>query len=84
MIKMITKEDIDRINFLARKSKKDGLTEEEKEEQKRLRRKYIDWIKYQVKTQLDSIEIVEKNNAHEHGHDCGCHKHGSDCDCHKH
>ncbi|HHY78395.1 MAG TPA: DUF896 domain-containing protein [Clostridiales bacterium] len=81
---MITKEDIERINFLARKSKEAGLTEEEKEEQQKLRRKYIDWIKYQVKTQLDSIKIVDENHVHNHGYGCDNHKHGSDCDCHKH
>jgi len=77
---MITKEDIDRINFLARKSKTSELTQEEKEEQQRLRRKYIDWIKLQVRTQLDSIKIVDSDgHDHKHGHDCGC-----NCGCHKH
>ncbi|MGI5998427.1 MAG: DUF896 domain-containing protein [Lutispora sp.] len=75
---MITKEDIDRINFLARKSKTQELTNEEKEEQQKLRRKYIDWIKHQVRTQLDSIEIVDDHDQkhdHKHGPNCGCHKH---------
>ncbi|HCJ57298.1 hypothetical protein SDC9_127372 [bioreactor metagenome] len=80
---MITKEDIDRINFLAKKSKDAGLTEEEKAEQQRLRRKYIDWVKSQVKAQLDTIEITDSQP------DCGCeghehkHKHGHGCNCHK-
>lgn len=75
---MITKEDIERINFLANKSKTDELTSEEKAEQQILRRKYIDWIKSQVKVQLDSIEIQD---SHEHEHK---HNHGHGCDCHKH
>ncbi|MCQ1529997.1 DUF896 domain-containing protein [Lutispora saccharofermentans] len=78
---MITKEDIGRINFLAKKSKDAGLTEEEKDEQQRLRRKYIDWVKSQVKAQLDTIEITDSHS------DCGCggheHKHGHGCNCHK-
>lgn len=75
---MITKEDIDRINFLARKSKSGELTEEEKSEQQRLRRKYIDWIKAQVKVQLDSIEVVDSNT------DCGCEGHDGHHHSHKH
>jgi uncharacterized protein YnzC (UPF0291/DUF896 family) len=56
---MISKEMIDRINFLSKKSRSEGLTEEEKSEQQELRRKYIDFIKGQVKQQLDSIKYVE-------------------------
>nr|WP_278308936.1 DUF896 domain-containing protein [Lutispora thermophila] len=84
----MTKEDIDRINFLARKSKTENLTDDEKKEQQMLRRKYIDWIKLQVRTQLDAIEIVDSDgHHHKHGPNCNCghhHKHGPDCDCHKH
>lgn len=77
---MITKEDIDRINFLSRKSKEQELTEEEKSEQQALRRKYIDYIKAQVKDQLNNIEFVDdkcedancKNPHHHHHHH---HKH---------
>ena len=36
---------IDRINFLARKSKAEGLTEEEKAEQLELRKEYIESYK---------------------------------------
>jgi len=77
---MITKEMIDRINFLARKSRAEGLTEEEKLEQQELRRKYIDYIKSQVRQQLESIEFVEDSHecSHEHHH-CGC-----GCNHHKH
>lgn len=57
---MITKEKIDRINQLSRKSKTEGLTDAEKEEQAVLRREYIDSFKANLKAQLDQIEIVEK------------------------
>jgi len=81
---MITKEDIERINFLARKSKTEELTPEEKSEQQELRRKYIDWIKAQVKVQLDSIEVVDSPSkcgcGHHHDHDHK-HDHDHDCDC---
>lgn len=54
---------IDRINFLAKKQKAEGLTEEEKEEQKVLRREYIDAFKESLVSQLNTIYIVdEKGN----------------------
>ncbi|MGB7604740.1 MAG: DUF896 domain-containing protein [Lutisporaceae bacterium] len=56
---MITKEDIDRINFLSRKSREQALTDEEKSEQQALRKRYIEYIKAQVRVKLDSIEYVD-------------------------
>ncbi len=59
---MITQEQIDRINELARKSKTDaGLTPEEKDEQQRLRREYIDAFRANLKSQLDQIEFVDSD-----------------------
>lgn len=58
---MITQEQIDRINVLARKSKTpEGLTPEEKEEQQRLRKEYIDAFKANLRSQLENIEFVDK------------------------
>ena len=45
---------IDRINFLARKSKAEGLTEEEKAEQAVLRREYIEGYKRSLEIQLNN------------------------------
>ena len=61
-------EKIDRINWLARKSRSEGLTPEELEEQALLRREYIDDFKRNLRSQLDLIEIAdddkdEKNNG---------------------
>ena len=54
---------IDRINFLAKKQKTEGLTEEEKTEQKVLRREYIDAFKQSLVSQLETIYIDnEKGN----------------------
>ncbi|MBQ1689732.1 MAG: DUF896 domain-containing protein, partial [Firmicutes bacterium] len=53
---MISKEKIERINWLSRKKKSDGLTEEELVEQKILYREYIDAIKGSLKIHLESIE----------------------------
>lgn len=58
---MITKEQIDRINVLARKSKAEGLTESEKEEQAKLRRLYIDGFKESLIGQLENTYIVDEH-----------------------
>lgn len=54
------KHKIDRINFLAKKSREEGLTEEEKLEQKDLREEYLAAIRKNFRQTLDSIEIVDK------------------------
>lgn len=54
---MTMDETIKRINELYHKSQAEGLTAEEKEEQKRLRRKYIDSIKKNLQGQLDHLSI---------------------------
>lgn len=55
--------NIERINELYHKSKAEGLTPEEKEEQARLRRNYIDSVKRNLKGQLDNINIEEKDGS---------------------
>lgn len=57
---MITPEIIQRINTLAHKKKSTGLTAEELAEQTKLRRIYLDNIKAQLKSTLDTIEFVEE------------------------
>lgn len=56
---MITKELINKINKLAKKSKTVGLTEAEKIEQKRLREEYLKGFRSNLKKQLNGIEIVD-------------------------
>ncbi|MPQ43279.1 DUF896 domain-containing protein [Clostridium tarantellae] len=53
---------IARINELHKKSKEEGLTEEEKEEQQKLRREYIDGFKNSLRQQLNGIEPKNKEN----------------------
>ena len=56
---------IERINFLAKKQKGDGLTPEEKEEQVILRREYIDSFKRNLVANLENTYIVDENgNKH--------------------
>ncbi|MBZ9688348.1 DUF896 domain-containing protein [Clostridium estertheticum] len=51
-----------RINFLYKKSKEQGLTDEEKVEQKELRQRYIDNVKRNFRSQLDTIVKVEQKD----------------------
>lgn len=51
---------IKRINDLANKSKKQELTAEEVIEQKKLREEYLGQIRGQVKNQLASVKVVDK------------------------
>ena len=54
------KNKIERINFLAAKKKREGLTEAEQEERKALYKEYLDAVKRDLKATLDSIEITDK------------------------
>ena len=59
----MTKELIDRINALAKKSREEGLTEEEKHEQQVLRMQYIAEFRQGVVNTLDNTYIMdEKGN----------------------
>lgn len=53
------KEKIERINYLAKKSKSEGLSEDEKNEQQALRKEYLESVRRNFKAQLDNIEIVD-------------------------
>lgn len=57
------KNTIDRINELYRKSKAEGLTTAEKNEQSDLRRKYIEAIRGNLKSQLDNIDVKNPDGS---------------------
>ena len=55
--------NIERINFLAKKAREVGLTDEEKIEQQKLRREYIDSVVGNLRSSLNSTYVVdEKGN----------------------
>lgn len=56
---MLSKEKLDRINELAKKSKLQALTQEEKEEQSQLREQYLVKFREHFKGHLDRIKFVE-------------------------
>lgn len=60
---MTIEETIKRINELYHKSQKEGLSEAEKEEQKRLRQVYIDSVKQNLRGQLENMEIERPDGS---------------------
>lgn len=56
----MTKEQIDRINELARKARFVGLTPDEEKERAALRRAYIDSVLGNLQAQLDNTYIVDE------------------------
>lgn len=60
---MTMEERIARINELARKQRGEGLNEEEKAEQAKLRREYIDSIKGNLAAQLDSVRVQRPDGS---------------------
>jgi len=59
----MNEEKIARINELSRKSKAEGLTEEEKQEQAILRQEFIASFRNNLKAQLDNIDVVNPDGS---------------------
>lgn len=57
----MNEEKIARINELSRKSKAEGLTEAEKQEQAILRQEFIASFRNNLKAQLDNIDVVDSD-----------------------
>ena len=60
---MVTQKTIDRINELYHKSQSEGLTSEEKEEQKRLRAEYVKAFKDNLRGTLETIKIQNPDGS---------------------
>ena len=56
----MTQELLERINFLAKKSKAEGLTDAEKAEQQQLRAQYIQEFRQGVINTLDNTYIMDE------------------------
>ena len=54
---------IDRINTLAHKQKRVGLTEEEKKEQAKLRKEYLEAVKENLRASLNNVSIKEADGS---------------------
>ena len=59
----MNEEKIARINELSRKSKAEGLTEAEKQEQAVLRQEFIASFRNNLKAQLDNIDVVNPDGS---------------------
>jgi len=59
----MNEDKIARINELSRKSKAEGLTEEEKQEQAILRQEFIASFRNNLKAQLDNIDVVNPDGS---------------------
>lgn len=59
----MNQKDIDRINELYHKSKKEGLTDKEKKEQAKLRFEYIESIKRNMQSTLSNVSIVNEDGS---------------------
>ncbi len=57
----MTEELIKRINELAKKSRTEGLNDDEKAEQKALRQQYIEAFRQGVKNTLNNVYVVDEN-----------------------
>ena len=60
---MNMQEKIDRINALYHKSNAEGLTDEEKAEQAKLRAEYVASVRNNLRSQLDNISIQEPDGS---------------------
>ncbi|MEC5422601.1 DUF896 domain-containing protein [Virgibacillus sp. C22-A2] len=56
---MLSKDRLERINILAKKAKNEGLTDEEKVEQKNLREQYLNNVRSSFKNQFKSMTVMD-------------------------
>lgn len=56
---MISDKKLKRINELAKKSKKEGLTKQEKKEQQSLREEYLQGFRKSFKNQIENVTVYD-------------------------
>lgn len=60
---MLEKDQMERINQLARKKKAEGLTDAELLEQKELREKYIENLRFGMRNHIEGIKVVDEDGT---------------------
>ena len=58
---MLSKEKLERINELAKKKKREGLTKEEAQEQSRLRGEYLAAFRASFKSTIENVTVIDPN-----------------------
>ena len=62
---MFDQKKLDRINFLAKKNKEEGLTKEELAEREILRKEYLENFRAHFRSRLDNIKVVSQEEYDE-------------------
>lgn len=62
---MFDQKKLDRINFLAKKNKEEGLTPEEIAERDVLRKEYLENFRAHFRSRLDSVKVVSPEEYEE-------------------
>lgn len=56
---MLSKEKLERINALAKKSRESGLTPEEKAEQQKLRQEYLTAFRGGMRNHIEGLKLID-------------------------
>lgn len=62
---MFDQKKLDRINFLAKKNKEEGLTKEELAEREILRKEYLENFRAHFKSRLENVKVVHSQEEYE-------------------
>lgn len=62
---MFDQRKLDRINFLAKKNKEEGLTKEELAEREVLRKEYLENFRAHFKSRLENVKVVHSQEEYD-------------------
>ena len=63
--KNVWSKKLDRINFLAKKNKEEGLTKEELAEREVLRKEYLENFRAHFKSRLENVKVVHTQEEYD-------------------